>query len=93
VVVLDDAQTALVCSTTLVEAALTGRRAVGVELEARWADLAQANADHVLVEPAARRLVDIRQGDATKLARLLAPDAGRVDLVAPHRRMPATSAI
>jgi len=66
--------------TTLVEAALAGRRAVGVELEARWADLAQANAEHVL-GAAARRLVKVRQGDATKLADLLGDDAGRVDLV------------
>ena len=29
--------------TTLVEAAALGRRAVGVELEARWAELARAN--------------------------------------------------
>lgn len=66
--------------TTLVEAALTGRRAIGVELEARWADLARANADHVL-DPDIRRLVEVRQGDATKLAELLGADAGRVDLV------------
>jgi modification methylase len=66
--------------TTLIEAALTGRRAVGVELEARWADLARANADHVL-DPDARPLVEVRQGDATKLAELLGPDTGRVDLV------------
>ena len=66
--------------TTLVEAALAGRRAVGVELEARWVELARANAEHVL-GPDARRLVEIRQGDATTLAELLGPDAGRVDLV------------
>ncbi len=66
--------------TTLVEAAILGRRAIGVELEARWADLARANADHVL-SPEDRRLVEVRQGDATDLARLLGPDAGRVDLV------------
>ena len=66
--------------TTLVEAALAGRRAIGVELEARWADLARANTDHVL-DPDTRRLVEIRQGDATKLAELLGADDGRVDLV------------
>ena len=66
--------------TTLVEAALAGRRAVGVELEARWAELARDNAEHVL-GPDARRLVEVRRGDATKLAELLGPDAGRVDLV------------
>ncbi|MGH9076447.1 MAG: TRM11 family SAM-dependent methyltransferase [Acidimicrobiales bacterium] len=66
--------------TTLIEAALAGRRAIGVELEARWADLARANADHVL-DPDTRKLVEVHQGDATKLAELLGPDAGRVDLV------------
>ena len=66
--------------TTLVEAALLGRRAIGVELEARWADLARINADHVL-GPKDRHLVEVRQGDATKLAELLGADAGRVDLV------------
>ena len=34
--------------TTLVEAAALGRRAVGVELEPRWAELARANLDHAL---------------------------------------------
>ena len=34
--------------TTVVEAALLGRRAVGVELEARWAALAEENLDHML---------------------------------------------
>ena len=66
--------------TTLVEAALLGRRGIGVELEARWADLARANADHVL-GPKDGHLVEVRQGDATKLAALLGADAGRVDLV------------
>lgn len=66
--------------TTLVEAALLGRRAVGVELEARWAELARTNADHVL-DPDARPLVEVRQGDAVKLAELLGDLAGRVDLV------------
>lgn len=66
--------------TTLIEAALLGRRAIGVELEARWTDLAQANAKHVL-SPKDRRLVEVRQGDAGDLATLLGPDAGRVDLV------------
>jgi modification methylase len=66
--------------TTLIEAALLGRRAIGVELEHRWADLARVNADHVLDEKA-RRLVTVHQGDANELAQLLGPDAGRVDLV------------
>jgi tRNA G10 N-methylase Trm11 len=33
--------------TTLVEASDLGRRAVGVELEARWAKVASTNLDHV----------------------------------------------
>jgi len=66
--------------TTLVEAALAGRRALGVELEARWAQLARENAAYVL-GPDAGRLVEVRQGDATKLVELLGDDAGRVDLV------------
>ncbi|MGH9127431.1 MAG: TRM11 family SAM-dependent methyltransferase [Acidimicrobiales bacterium] len=66
--------------TTLVEAALLGRRAIGVELETRWAALARANADHVL-DSGARRLVEVRQGDAVKLAELLGDLSGRVDLV------------
>ncbi len=66
--------------TTLVEAALAGRRAVGVELEARWVDLARRNAAHVL-DLASRRLVTVHQGDATDLAALLGDDAGAVDLV------------
>ena len=35
-------------TTTLVEAAALGRRAVGVELDARWVDLARANLTHAL---------------------------------------------
>ena len=34
--------------TTIVEAALLDRRAVGIELEARWAALAEENLDHML---------------------------------------------
>jgi modification methylase len=66
--------------TTLVEAALAGRRALGVELEARWAQLARENAAYVL-GPDAGRLVEVRHGDAAKLAELLGDDVGRVDLV------------
>ncbi len=66
--------------TTLVEAALLGRRAIGVELEDRWADLARENAEHVL-RPENRQLVEVHQGDATDLATLLGDDSGRVDLV------------
>src|SRR6266508_2441496 len=67
--------------TTLVEACALGRRALGVELEARWAALARANlalaldAEHV-------RLAEVRRGDARTLAGLLADVTGTVDLVA-----------
>lgn len=66
--------------TTVVEAALAARRCIGVELEARWVALAQANLDHIL-DPAARQLVDIRAGDARGLPGLLGDLAGRIDLI------------
>jgi modification methylase len=66
--------------TTLAEAALLGRWAVGVELEARWASLAEANLDHMLDE-SARRRVEVRRGDARRLTEVCADLAGRVDLV------------
>jgi hypothetical protein len=37
--------------TTLVEAVALGRRAVGVELEPRWAELARANLIHAVAPP------------------------------------------
>ncbi|MHB1928244.1 MAG: TRM11 family SAM-dependent methyltransferase, partial [Acidimicrobiales bacterium] len=52
--------------TTLAEAALLGRRAVGVELEARWVSLAAANLDHML-DRRRRDLAEIRRGDARDL--------------------------
>jgi len=66
--------------TTLAEAALLGRRAVGVELEGRWALLAEANLDHMLEVPA-RQQVEVRRGDARHLAEVCADLAARVDLV------------
>jgi hypothetical protein len=67
--------------TTLVEVATLGRRAVGVELEARWADLARKNL--ALALPADRvGLGEVRTGDARGLPELLADLTGRVDLVA-----------
>jgi modification methylase len=66
--------------TTLVEAAALGRRAVGVELEPRWAELARANLAHAL--PANQvALAEVRVGDARRLPELLGDLAGRVDLV------------
>jgi DNA modification methylase len=66
--------------TTLAEAALMGRRAVGVELDERWVTLATDNLDHMLDGPS-RRLAGIRQGDARQLHDVLGDLAGRVDLV------------
>jgi modification methylase len=66
--------------TTLVEAAALGRRAVGVELEPRWAQLACGNLDHAL--PAGHSaLAEVRIGDARRLPEVLADLAGQVDLV------------
>jgi modification methylase len=67
--------------TTLVEAAALGRRAIGVELEARWAELARANLGFALPDHQARR-GEVRLGDARHLTRVLADLAGTVDLVA-----------
>ena len=67
--------------TTLVEAIHLGRNAIGVELEARWAQLASANIIH------ARRLgatgtATVLTGDARQLPRLVDLDlAGRATLV------------
>src|SRR5207247_10384919 len=66
--------------TTLVEAAALGRRALGVELEARWASLADANLDHVL-DAQRRMLANLRVGDARQLVEVLADAVGHVDLV------------
>jgi DNA modification methylase len=67
--------------TTLVEAAALGRRALGVELEPRWVELARANLGVALPDQQARRS-QVRLGDARHLPRVLADLAGTVDLVA-----------
>ena len=67
--------------TTLVEALHAGRRAVGVEYETRWAELARTNIG--LAREAGIDLdAAVYQGDARKLPALL-PESlrGRVDLV------------
>ena len=66
--------------TTLVEAGLQGRRALGVEIEPAWADLARANLD-LLLDATSRRRCEVRQGDARHLPDLLGRAAGAVDLV------------
>ncbi|PPJ13759.1 TRM11 family SAM-dependent methyltransferase [Nocardia cyriacigeorgica] len=67
--------------TTLVEALHRGRRAIGVEYETRWADLARTNID--LAHGADIDLdAAVYQGDARKLPTLLPADLrGQVDLV------------
>ena len=66
--------------TTVVEAALLGRRAVGVELEARWTAIAQENLHHML-DRDRRARAEICCGDARRLPELLGERAGTVDLI------------
>jgi modification methylase len=67
--------------TTLVEATGLGRHSVGVELEARWAELARKNL--ALAPPLQRPgRSEVRVGDARRLPELLADLAGTADLVA-----------
>jgi len=66
--------------TTVVEAALLDRQAIGVELEARWATLAEENLDHML-DQGQRPLAEVRRGDARRLPALLSDVAGMVDLI------------
>jgi modification methylase len=67
--------------TTLVEAVHLGRHAVGVELEARWAELARANTAHAAVQ-GALGTATVVAGDARHLPTLLDPGlVGRVALV------------
>jgi modification methylase len=67
-------------ATTVAEAALLGRRAVGVEVEPRWAALAETNLDHML-DPDRRQLAEIRVGDARRLCDVLGDLVGSVDLI------------
>ena len=66
--------------TTLVEAALADRRAIGVELESRWAAVADANCDRLL-DAAHRDLAQMIVGDARNLDALLGDAYGAVDLI------------
>jgi modification methylase len=66
--------------TTLVEAAALDRRAIGVELELRWAQLAMANLEHVLT-PEQCLTVDVRGADAQHLPWVLRDAIGTVDLI------------
>jgi len=65
--------------STLVEAAVRDRRAIGVESEDSWARLAVANCEHIL--PAkAWPLVEVITGDPRRLADLVGAHCGQVDL-------------
>jgi modification methylase len=66
--------------TTVVEAALLDRQAIGVELEARWATVAEENLDHML-DQGRRPLAEVRRGDGRRLPALLDDVAGMVDLI------------
>ncbi len=67
--------------TTLVEAIHTNRRAVGVELEPRWAQLARANVEHAHHQ-GARSGAQVIEGDARHTPRLLRDARHRqVDLI------------
>lgn len=68
--------------TTLVEAAHLGRRAIGVELEPRWAKLAARNARLAERQGAAGGELLVRRGDARELGESLLGDVvGDVALI------------
>ena len=71
--------------TTLVEAVHLGRRAVGVEYEPHWVDVARANLDLARdhdIDPAIIDGSQVLHGDARQLTTLLPPDlVGRAALV------------
>jgi modification methylase len=71
--------------TTVVEAALLDRHAVGVEVDPRWAEIARTNLDHALNRKQRAR-AEIRVGDARAAGGVLGDLAGFVDLicVSPH---------
>ena len=71
--------------TTIVEAALLDRHALGVEVDPRWAEIARTNLDHSL-RGARRDRAEIRVGDARAPGDVLDDLAGLVDLVclSPH---------
>lgn len=67
--------------TTVVEAMHSGRDGIGVEYEARWADLADANIRHTLTSSVSGRGMVVR-GDGTRLTAMLPQHLhGQVSLV------------
>jgi len=71
--------------TTVVEAALLDRHALGVEVDPRWAEIARTNLDHALNRKQRAR-AEIRVGDARALGDVIGDVAGFVDLIclSPH---------
>ena len=67
--------------TTLIAAAAAGRRAIGVEIEERWAEVARANATLALGDECGSG-VRIEVGDCREIGGVLASVAGKVDLIA-----------
>jgi tRNA G10 N-methylase Trm11 len=68
-------------ATTVVEAMHLGRHGIGVEYEARWADLAADNI-HLAVAQGAPGTGEIYQGDSRHLPALIPPELhGRIALV------------
>ena len=77
--------------TTLVEAIHLGRDAIGIELEARWANLASANLAHAHSHGATGTATVIT-GDARHLPNLIDPNlAGRSPWCSPHHPMAEAS--
>lgn len=66
--------------TTLVEAIHAGRRAVGVELDFRWARLARANVDHARTQGASHP-AHVIEGDARLTPQLLTDEHRKADLI------------
>jgi modification methylase len=66
--------------TTLVEAIHAGRRAVGIELDPRWAKLARANVDHARAQGASHP-AHVIEGDARLTPQLLTDEHRQVDLI------------
>jgi tRNA G10 N-methylase Trm11 len=69
--------------TTLVEAIHLGRRAAGIELEERWARLADDNVD-LARDQGATGSAQVIRGDACELARLLGTRAADLLLTSPR---------
>lgn len=68
--------------TTLIEAAVSGRKALGVEIEPRWVEFARANIDRALAASDKRtRPPRVHLGDARDLQAVLGSKCGQADLI------------